>query len=137
MERLSAYAWPGNVRELQSILKQAMLHATGTLLIPSFLPQFFSPETQTAAAAASGGGSAFDFEDFTRRRLEAGSTDLHAEAHLELDRILLPAALRFTNGNQNQAAKVLGLARQTLRLRLRELGLQLTKTVADENDTDG
>ena len=39
---------------------------------------------------------------------------------LALDRILLPLLMEFTRGNQFQAAKVLGVARQTLRRRLRE-----------------
>jgi DNA-binding protein Fis len=74
----------------------------------------------------------FPFAAFIRQRLEGGSTDVHAEAHSELDRILLQAALRFTDGNQHKAAKVLGLARQTLRLRLRELRISVTKTVEEE-----
>ena len=35
---LQGHAWPGNVRELQSVLKQAMLQATGAVLLPDFLP---------------------------------------------------------------------------------------------------
>ena len=38
LERLRSYAWPGNVRELQSVLKQALLQASGTVLLPAFLP---------------------------------------------------------------------------------------------------
>src|SRR3954462_3467183 len=37
MERLRKYAWPGNIRQLQSVVKQALLHATGSVLIPAFL----------------------------------------------------------------------------------------------------
>jgi two-component system nitrogen regulation response regulator GlnG len=78
------------------------------------------------------GGSApgvESFEEFIRRRLEAGATDLHAEAHLQFDRVLLPMVLRHTEGSQQQAAKVLGIARQTLRARLRELDLSVTRSV--------
>jgi two-component system nitrogen regulation response regulator GlnG len=42
--------------------------------------------------------------------------------------------LRFTGGSQHQAAKILGLARQTLRMRLRDLGISVTKTVDDTVD---
>ena len=38
LERLRAYSWPGNIRELQSVLKQALLQASGTVLLPAFLP---------------------------------------------------------------------------------------------------
>jgi two-component system nitrogen regulation response regulator GlnG len=134
MERLRDYAWPGNVRELQSVMKQALLHATGSVLLPAFLPDLLSGGVSQPNGPASVPASpAPAFDEFIHRRLEAGSTDLHAETHLELDRILLPAVLRFTNGNQHQAAQVLGLARQTLRLRLRDLGISVTKTVEAED----
>src|SRR5437588_4161101 len=39
LERLLNYPWPGNIRELQSVLKQALLQASGTVLLPAFLPE--------------------------------------------------------------------------------------------------
>ena len=39
LERLRSYSWPGNIRELQSVLKQALLQASGTVLLPAFLPE--------------------------------------------------------------------------------------------------
>ena len=33
------YDWPGNVRELQNVMKQSMLAAHGTVLLPAFLPE--------------------------------------------------------------------------------------------------
>src|SRR4029077_4432352 len=39
LERLRDYLWPGNVRELQSVLKQALLQASGSVLLPAFLPE--------------------------------------------------------------------------------------------------
>src|SRR3954470_7226125 len=38
LERLRGYGWPGNVRELQSVLKQALLRVSGSVLLPAFLP---------------------------------------------------------------------------------------------------
>jgi two-component system nitrogen regulation response regulator GlnG len=38
LERLRNYSWPGNIRELQSVIKQAMLQARGSVLLPAFLP---------------------------------------------------------------------------------------------------
>src|SRR6516165_4164763 len=37
LERLRGYLWPGNIRELQSVLKQALLRASGPVLLPAFL----------------------------------------------------------------------------------------------------
>src|ERR1700756_3520653 len=39
LERLRSYSWPGNVRELESVLKQALLQASGPALLPAFLPE--------------------------------------------------------------------------------------------------
>src|SRR6266542_5082825 len=39
LERLCGYPWPGNIRELKSVLKQALLRASGTVLLPAFLPE--------------------------------------------------------------------------------------------------
>src|SRR5882762_6120524 len=49
LERLRGYSWPGNVRELQSVLKQALLKASGPVLLPAFLPE---PLGETGAAAS-------------------------------------------------------------------------------------
>src|SRR5260221_4864922 len=126
MAQLRTYAWPGNIRQLQSVIKQALLHATGSVLIPAFL-RSAETATETPSGAASQEGWAA-FTTFIRRRLESGSTDLNAEAQLEVDRVLLPAVLEFTDANQFQAAKILGLSRQTLRQRLRNIGRNVVKT---------
>src|SRR5262249_48655352 len=44
MTLLQRYNWPGNVRELQSVLRQALLQATGPILLPEFLPAFLRLE---------------------------------------------------------------------------------------------
>jgi two-component system nitrogen regulation response regulator GlnG len=62
-------------------------------------------------------------KEFIQHRLATGSEVLHEEAHRELDLMLLPEVMEHTKGNQFQAAKVLGIARQTLRNRLRQLSL--------------
>jgi two-component system nitrogen regulation response regulator GlnG len=125
METLRRYTWPGNVRELQSILKQAMLKASGAVLIEAFLPESLRVPPEAAAAAAAGSETDFSFEAFILRRIEEGSTSLSAEAHQHLDKLLLRLALRHTRGNQVQAARVLGISRQTLRARTRELGISI------------
>ena len=125
LEQMRAYSWPGNVRELQSVLKQALLRAHGRVLLPEFLPEL--PEAPAAPVASPGGG--LDPEAFLRRRLGPDARDLYAEIHRELDRLVLPRILGHTGGNQARAAVLLGIARHTLRMKLRELGLQVTRTV--------
>jgi len=119
------------VRELQSVLKQALLRAHGPVLLPEFLPEL--SEAPRAPAPPPGGG--FDPEAFLLQRLGPDSRDLYAEAHRELDRLLLPRVLEYTDGKQARAALLLGIARQTLRAKLQDLGLRVAHSVeADDGD---
>jgi two-component system nitrogen regulation response regulator GlnG len=131
MERLCDYPWPGNIRELQSVLKQALLRSTGPVLVPAFLPELAPRQVDEPAPAFAAGSR---LESLIEQRLRDGSRDLYEEARRELDRYLLPLVLRMTGGNQLRAARVLGITRRTLRLRLRELGLAVTKAVGRDED---
>ncbi|RKH14690.1 sigma-54-dependent Fis family transcriptional regulator [Corallococcus sp. CA053C] len=110
LELLAAQPWQGNVRELQSVLKQALLKASGTVLLPLFLPSLQGPSVEPTA-----------LEALIQQRLSQKTTNLYAEAHDALDRFLLTAVLGFCQGNQSQAARMLGVSRQTLRMKLRAL----------------
>jgi two-component system nitrogen regulation response regulator GlnG len=134
LELLCRYPWPGNIRELQGVLKQALLQATGTVLIPAFLPEPLRASLDPAAGHNAEAEGEFSFEALILRRLEEGSTTLSAEAHQHLDRLLLRLTLHHTRGNQAQAARVLGISRQTLRAKVRELGLQGTGSAEGEED---
>ena len=68
-------------------------------------------------------------EAFIRQRLVPEMSDLYAETHRQVDRLLLPCVLEYTGGNQHQASRLLGIARQTLRQKLRDLGLHVTHSV--------
>jgi len=76
-----------------------------------------------------------DLESFIRRGLAAGAGGLHDETHRWVDRILLPMVLEHTQGNQRQAAGILGIARKTLRDKLRELGVTIQRSL-DIGDSD-
>jgi DNA-binding NtrC family response regulator len=118
LKRMRSHSWPGNVRELQSILKQALLRARGTVLLPDFLPEFLEGAAEPAPAVAP--GDARGLESFIRSQLGHDASDIYADVHREVDRLLLPRVLDFTRGNQHRAASLLGIARQTLRMKLRE-----------------
>jgi two-component system nitrogen regulation response regulator GlnG len=130
MARLRAYSWPGNVRELQSVLKQALLRASGRVLLSDFLPDL--PSVPVGAAATT----APDLEVLINRLLARGSTDLYEETHREVDRLLLMRVLEHTKGNQRRAARMLGIARQTMRAKLRAVGFHVTHAVASDDDDE-
>jgi two-component system nitrogen regulation response regulator GlnG len=141
MERLRGYSWPGNIRELQSVLKQALLQASGTILLPTFLPDLLSERAgsiidRNVSDADAPGSADLGLEAFIRQRLGPDAQELYGETHRQLDRFFLPLVLEYTHGNQHQAARLLGIARQTLRQKLRDLGLHVTHAVeADEAES--
>src|SRR5262245_14512449 len=92
MTRLSGYSWPGNIRELQSVLKQALLQASGAVLLPDFLPEPLGGAgvvAPPAPPAAEPGVETF----VIRQRVGSDVRDLYAETHRQLDRLLLPRVL--------------------------------------------
>jgi two-component system nitrogen regulation response regulator GlnG len=133
LERLASYSWPGNVRELQSVLKQALLQARGTTLLPAFLPVLSAEPSEPVTASPLAEGDA-NLEAFIRLCLACGEGDLYAETHRRVDRLLLTRVLEDTGGNQLQAARRLGISRDTLRRRLSELGLHWTRRIEARED---
>ncbi len=132
LERLRNYTWPGNIRELQSVLKQALLQASGTVLLSTFLPEL--PGAPGDSRPAASPKADLGLEAFIRQRLGPDAKDLYGDTHREVDRLLLPLVLEYTGGNQHHAARLLGVARQTLRQKLRDLGLHVTHSVETEEE---
>jgi nitrogen regulation protein NR(I) len=138
---LQRYPWPGNVRELQSVLKQAMLHATGPVLAPSFLPAAIqnpqAPKGNNTATSAASDAARLAEKEWDRHiqdRIAAGSQELYAETLTLMERQLLTAVLRHTQGNQVQAARILGITRGSLRTKIRALGITIERAVSSEDD---
>jgi DNA-binding NtrC family response regulator len=130
LDVLRRHSWPGNLRELQSVLKQALLRATGPILLPDFL----SPLGTTEPEPRSDGDS-IDYDAFISARLAAGSADLYAESLQQLERHLLTRVLNHTGGNQLQAARILGITRGSLRTKIRALGLTIERSVSSDDET--
>lgn len=104
---LKDYAWPGNVRELRNVLERAVLLGGEDSLSPDILAGL----AETGATPSEERG-AKDWE------LPEKGIDLE-----QLETQLLRKALERTDGNQTQAAALLGLTRHTLRYRLEKRGL--------------
>jgi two-component system nitrogen regulation response regulator GlnG len=120
LELLQRYRWPGNVRELQSVMKQSLLEARGTVLLPEFLPPLAE---QTSRPSTAPTGTNYLSHEFIAERLESGTQNLHAEVVAVAERQLFTQVLAHTRGNQLQAAGILGITRATLRNKLRSQGI--------------
>lgn len=131
LEQLRSYSWPGNVRELRSVIRQAVLNSTGTVIAPEFLP----PEIRGKRSLDGGGGGQADepqgpnLAAFVERRLIAGSEDLYAETLEFMERYLLTRVLEHTAGNQSHAAEILGITRGKIRDRISAFGITVNKSI--------
>jgi DNA-binding NtrC family response regulator len=123
-EVLARYPWPGNIRELQSVLKQALVQAGGPMLLPEFLPAWLTADKKEASARDESA-----LEQYVDEQLELGADGLHAETMRKVERLLLTRVLQRTGGNQLQAAKVLGITRGSLRNKIRDLGISISRSV--------
>ena len=142
MDLLRRYPWPGNIRELQSVLKQTLLRATGPVLTADSLP---APVSAHAAPPRADSIEPVRGPRKVSDRIIPPPADCRTAAKTSTrtstarsTSIFLPMVLQSTGGNQLRAAQLLGITRRTLRLKLRELGLSVTKTVeaADGDDLD-
>ncbi|MFL5329928.1 MAG: sigma-54-dependent transcriptional regulator [Gemmataceae bacterium] len=125
---LARYPWPGNIRELQSVLKRTLLQLRGSVLLPEFLPAEVREPSPLPTRAA------VNWPEFIDHRIAAGSEHVYAESLETMERELLTRVLKHTNGNQLQAAKILGITRGSLRTKLRALGIFVGRTVWSEDD---
>ena len=87
-------------------------------------------QRKSVAPAAS---SAVDLADFIGARLTNDAVDLYAETHGQVDRFLLARTVEFTQGNHRDAARLLGISRQTLRVKMRALGLSVAHSVESDD----
>ena len=134
---LHAYPWPGNVRELQSILKQAIIRMRGLVLLAEYLPANVAGRAENSAtepAESAAVAKPFDWDEFVAGRIAAGTEDLYAESLERMEREVLVRVLRHTDGNQLQAARILGITRGSLRTKIRALGISIARSVWSDDD---
>ncbi len=116
LQRLQAHDWPGNVRELENLCWRLAALAPGDTIGPVELEGAFTVTAAPSAVAAGDWEAAL--AAWARAQLDAGCTDLHAEARARFDRALFDAALAHTGGHRSEAAAKLGLGRNTLTRKL-------------------
>jgi DNA-binding NtrC family response regulator len=132
LQALRRHRWPGNVRELQGVLKQALVQATGPVLLPEFLPNLASGPGGSPDAGVK--EATLDWERFLEERFQAGSQDLYAESLALMEKQLLTFVLKKTRGNQSRAAAVLGISRASLRGKIHSLGIKMEQSIWSGSD---
>ena len=125
LAKLTAYHWPGNVRELRNVIERSAVLADGATLHANDLPE----EVKGKGKAADASAVTFD-SDF----LPVPFLDDYREARKAFERAYIERCLIETGGNVTRAAEKVGMHRQSLQQKLKDLGL-MRRYVVEEDET--
>ena len=136
MNRLRAHNWPGNVRELENLIRRlAALYSEehiGVEIIEAELAEATLTEPTDMQFSSE------NLSEAVERHLQAyfdahgdalPSSGMHERVVREVERPLISLCLAATRGNQIRAAELLGVNRNTLRKKIRELDIQIVRGV--------
>jgi DNA-binding NtrC family response regulator len=115
MRKLIEYRWPGNVRELRNTIERALILAEDKELGARDLPDEINGGTLAEKTRPA--------ESAESDALYVPFTSDFREDRREFERRYIARCLEESGGNVTKAATVLGMHRQSLQHKLRELGL--------------
>jgi two-component system nitrogen regulation response regulator GlnG len=137
IERLKRYRWPGNVRELENLVQRfCAVYVEDVIAADAVEAEFASIRSDSEAAPDPGSGSmslAAFAESWLQRYFASFAPELpppgmYQRLIREVEAPAILAALVATGGNQLKAAELLGINRNTLRTRIRDLGINTGRT---------
>ncbi len=138
IELMKRYAWPGNVRELENLVRRFSALYPQDEITVELVEQELRMANQASPAASTAAlpedisiGNAV--EHYLQRYFanfgdELPPSGLYDRVLAEVEYPLVLAAMTATRGNQIKAADLLGLNRNTLRKKIRELGVNVYRT---------
>lgn len=104
LRRLQSFTWPGNVRQLRAVLESAAVMSETEVIDVDALPiGAGADETASASHVIADMPTSLDLD--------------------EIETWAIQRALRQTQGNVSQAARVLGMSRDTLHTKLKKKGI--------------
>ena len=106
---LSSYDWPGNIRELRNVVERFVVLESADEIIPSMLPEWMLRRNEGTGESNSSGSFILPVDGVSIE---------------DVERSLLQQALKRTNHNKAQAAKLLHLSYDTLRYQVKKFGLE-------------
>lgn len=139
VERLTKYEWPGNVRQLRAVVRRCVLDTVMPVITPDVLPAAITGVVTSGEGETTSNGT--DIQDqpgtqlpqLVRRLLDERSTNVYAEAMEYMERYVILQVLQSTDGNQSQAAEILGITRGKLRDRINSYDIKLKSDVVVES----
>jgi two-component system nitrogen regulation response regulator GlnG len=139
LDLLRRHRWPGNVRELENLIRRlAVLQSGDVISAAAVSAELKEPARIFAADEGEGPQSlAASVEQYLTQYFLAQGDKLppagvYDRVVQEVERPLISICLAATRGNQIRAAQLLGLNRNTLRKKIRDLGLEVIRGLRTE-----
>ena len=129
LAKLTAYHWPGNVRELRNVIERSAVLAEGATLKVEDLPEEITAKKSIAIHNST-------TETVDEGALQIPYLDDFREARRAFERAYIERCLIETGGNLTRAAEKVGMHRQSLQQKLKDLGLTRRYIINSEESED-
>lgn len=135
LDVLRAAHWSGNVRELENLLNRAILLSSDDQITGEFLEDLVptTPHPSASGPVVAGDKLSASVEAHVKRYFDLHGDDLpppglYNRILKEVELPLIALSLAATRGNQIKTAELLGINRNTLRKKIRDLDIQVTRS---------
>ncbi|MEM8497874.1 MAG: nitrogen regulation protein NR(I) [Pseudomonadota bacterium] len=118
---LCGLSWQGNVRQLENTCRWLTVMASGREVLVSDLP----PELKTGASDSDTENEQWPklLRRWADQQFQAGKSQILDQAVPDFERVMIEAALHYTQGRRRDASEALGWGRNTLTRKINELGM--------------
>jgi len=132
LDMIRAYTWPGNVRQLENTLRRLVVTSAGEVIGASEVEAVLGNQPATRPAHGEGEGLNASVARHLKRYFDLHGgvlppPGLYPRILREVETPLIEIALDATGGNQAKCAELLGINRNTLRKKLTELDIHVTR----------
>ena len=103
IDLLMRYDWPGNVRELENVIERAVIMSRAEVITPLEFPN--------------------DLQELDEELKDSQVNLTPGRSLKEVEKAMILRTLEETGGNRTHAARILGITRRTLQLRLKDYGI--------------